>query len=262
MRSPLVRLALLLLCLLLSFHLAMGEALCCAPAVQACDPHNSITVNTAASGGSMDDSLMTNTAPSALALEGFFAAAFHSEYGDTTRDSLIRWEIPLCLFVKGEPTPDDLNALDRLLSSLKANVPGLPDISFASAEEKANVIISFVPFEAMAESLTTYEANNWGFMNCFSDEKTIRYGMIAIASDVTGQKDRNHLILEEFVNMLGLTADLSYAPESIIYQPYTDTQALADMDYEMLTLLYGSFVNYGMSREEAKAALEKIFPDQ
>jgi len=123
------------------------------------------------------------------------------------------------------------------------------------------VIISFVPFEHMAENLVNYEDSNWGFMNCFSDDTSIRYGVIAIASDVTGQKDRNHLIQEEFVNMLGLTADLDFAQESIIYQPYTVTQALAQVDYEMLSLLYGSYMTYGMNQMEARTALKEIFPD-
>ncbi len=230
MPSPLARLAALLICLML-------------PALSA--------------GASQADAR-----PSALALEGFFAAAFQSEYGDTQRNTLIRWEIPLSLYVKGKPTKEDRQTLDALLDSLKSNVPGLKEISFAKTEAEANVIISFVPFADMAESLVNYEARNWGFMNCLSDDVSIRYGLIAIAADVTDQENRNHLIQEEFVNMLGLTTDLDFAPESIIYQPYTDTQALADMDYEMLSLLYGPYVAYGMSQEEAKAVLNKIFPDQ
>ena len=208
-------------------------------------------------GGSQADAR-----PSAPALEGFFAAAFHSEYGDTQRDTLIRWEIPLSLYVVGETTKEDRQTLEALLKSLKANVPGLPEISFAKTEAEANVIISFVPYAEMAEALVDYVPDNWGFTNCFSDDVSIRYGLIAIATDVAGQKDRIHLIQEEFVNMLGLTDDLDFAPESIIYQPYTVTQALADMDYEMLSLLYSPHVAYGMNREEAKAALESACEKQ
>jgi hypothetical protein len=199
---------------------------------------------------------------SAQALEGFYDAAFHSEYGDTGRDALFRWEIPLKLFVKGESTPEDIKTLQTFLENLNTNVPGLPDISFTDTQSEANVVISFVPFEDMAGSLENYVDSNWGFMNCFSDDKTIRYGLIAIATDVTTQTDRNHLIQEEFVNMLGLTADLDFGQESIIYQPYTTTQSLADMDYEMLNLLYSPFLQYGMSLAQAKAALEGMYKDR
>ncbi len=197
--------------------------------------------------------------PSSLALEGFFAAAFRSEFGDTARDKLIRWEIPLRIFVRGEFTREDMQTLEALLQGLQARVPGLPKMDFSPSEEEANVVISFVPFMRMAEYLVTYEDGNWGFMNCFSDDKAIRYGMIAIAADVTKQDDRNHLIQEEFVNMLGLTADLDFAPESIIYQPYTSTQSLAEVDYEMLNLLYAPFLDAGISLAQAKAALYEIF---
>ncbi len=262
MPSPLVRLNALLICLLLPFSHATGENSVCHQAGQAYAPVHIAFMSNDASGGSVNDSSFGTTPPSLKALEGFYAAAFHSEYGDTNRDAMIRWEIPLKLFVKGESTLEDMQTLHAFLESLKSNVPGLPDISFSDTESEANAVISFVPFEDMAGSLVNYVANNWGFMNCFSDDASIRYGLIAIATDVTKQTDRNHLIQEEFVNMLGLTADLDFGPESIIYQPYTITPKLSDMDYEMLNLLYSPNLTYGMSLAEAKAALQKIFPDQ
>ena len=258
MPSSLSRLYALLLALLLPASSALGEAASSAPAGQAITPGAAIAMDAFALTGS---DITAEHPPSPLALEGFFAAAFHSEFGDTGRDALIRWEVPLRLYVRGEPTREDMNTLQTLLDNLKANVPGLPEMSFAGTETDANVLLSFVPYGRMAEYLATYEENNWGFMNCFSDDKAIRFGMIAIATDVTGQEDRNHLIQEEFINMLGLTADLDFAPESIIYQPYTRTQALAGTDYEMLNLLYSSFLDTGMSLEEAKAALKNAYPE-
>lgn len=261
MPSPLARCAVLvcfLVCLVFPLSHAIGENPACLKAGQATAPVNTVTVYDAASGGAAKDGVFP-VVPSAQAIEGFYAAAFHSEYGDTNRDKMIRWEIPLKLFVKGESTSDDIQTLHAFLENLKANVPSLPDISFTDKESEASVVISFVPFEDMAESLANYVDDNWGFMNCFSDDATVRYGLIAIASDVTKQADRNHLIQEEFVNMLGLTADLDFGPDSIIYQPYTTTQTLADMDYEMLNLLYSPDLKYGMSLSEAKAALEGIY---
>lgn len=262
MTSPLARLIALLVCILFPLSHAMGENSACHKVGQAYDPVQTASLNGAASGGAAKDGTYADSPPSAQALEGFYAAAFHSEYGDTNRDSMIRWEIPLKLFVKGETTPEDMQTLYTFLENLKVNVPGLPDISFIDTESEASVVISFVPFEDMAESLVNYVDDNWGFMNCFSDDTTIRYGLIAIATDVTKQTDRNHLIQEEFVNMLGLTADLDFGPESIIYQPYTTTQTLADMDYKMLNLLYSPQLTYGMSLAKAKTALEGIYKDR
>lgn len=264
MPSPQVKftaLVCLLVCLLLPFSHAMGENPVCHKAGQSIAPASTASNYAAASGGAAKDNAYAAASPSAQAIEGFYAAAFHSEYGDTNRDKMIRWEIPLKLFVKGESTPEDMLTLHAFLENLKANVSGLPDISFTDTESEASVVISFVPYEDMSESLVNYVDNNWGFMNCFSDDTTIRYGLIAIAADVTKQTDRNHLIREEFVNMLGLTADLDFGPDSIIYQPYTTTQALADMDYEMLNLLYSSHLTYGMSLAQAKAVLEGMNKD-
>ncbi len=173
---------------------------------------------------------------------------------------LIRWASPLKLYIQGQPTEEDENALNSFLKDLIDKVPELPAISFADTPDKATVIISFVPYAQMAENLTTYEPDNWGFMNCFDDNGDIRYGLIAIATDVTEQSDRNHLIREEFVNMLGLTNDIDFAQESIIYQPYTKTQELSAIDYEMLNLLYSPFLSAAMTEDDVRERLAEIFP--
>lgn len=197
--------------------------------------------------------------PSALAVEGFFASAFSPEYGDTDRAVMVRWVEPLCVFVEGSPTEGDRRALLELMEELRTHVPDLPEISLTEKEKDANVVFSFVPLDEMEEFVTGYVPGNWGFMNSFHDNAVIRYGQVAVASDKTGQVDRNHLIREEFVNMLGLCGDIDFVPESIIYQPYTTTQTLAPIDYEMLNLLYSPLLTPGMTAEEASEVLETLF---
>ena len=249
MRSPIAKLCALLLALLLPAASAVGDGSCCPPAAAI-----------SASGGNAG-ALSRENAPSAIAVDGFFASAFSSEYGGEDRNILIRWASPLKLYIQGEPTGEDTDTLRGFLQELARQVPGLPVLSFVTTKEEANVIVSFVPYAQMAENLSAYEPDNWGFMNCFDDNGDIRYGLIAIASDVTSQLDRNHLIREEFVNMLGLTDDIGFAEDSIIYQPYTRTQSLAAMDYEMLNLLYSPFLLAGMTQEAVRDALAEIFPD-
>ena len=250
MRSPMKKLCSLLLALSLPAAPALGDASCCAPAAQA-----------SSYSGNANSVFSASNPPSALAMEGFFTAAFSSEYGDEGRNMLIRWASPLKLYIQGNPTGEDTDALHSFLKAIEEKVPGLPGISFTSIKEEATVVISFVPFAQMAENLSTYEPDNWGFMNCFDAGGDIRYGLIAIASDVTGQLDRNHLLQEEFVNMLGLTDDIDFAEDSIIYQPYTRTQSLAAVDYEMLNLLYSPFLTAGMTQDQAKEKLAEIFPN-
>ena len=252
MAKPLIRLAAMLICLMLPVILALAGSLHHASAKK--QDTYSMTASAYTPEGRA-----RNMTPSAEAVEGFYQAAFDAEFGDTGRDELIRWQIPLSIFIKGEPVAEDLRVLERLMENLAEIVPGMPGMSFAESEKEANVVIAFVPFESMPEYLVNYEDDNWGYMNCFSDDTTIRYGMIAIASDVTAQEDRTHLIQEEFINMLGLTEDIDNIPQSIIYQPYTVTADLCEEDYEMLSLLYGPYLPYGISRGEARTALEEMF---
>jgi len=133
--SPLLtRLAALLICCMFPASYALGEETICAPPKHTSTPDFSITIDVANSAGSGNEAFNAVNPPSALALDGFFAAAFHSEYGDTQRDALIRWEIPLHLFVKGNPTQEDTQTLQTLLKNLKTNVPSLKEMSFVATE--------------------------------------------------------------------------------------------------------------------------------
>ena len=85
------------------------------------------------------------TAPSQTALDGFYASAFHSEFADSHGNALIRWEIPIRIFIQGSFTEEDLAELDGFLEDLRKNVPGLPDIAITAEQEEANVYYSFVP---------------------------------------------------------------------------------------------------------------------
>jgi hypothetical protein len=236
---PRTRILIFFLCFLLPFAAALGDS------GESNFTQNMHPLCSAASGGGTLESAALPGILTQRALEGFCAAAFSSEFGDEGRNTLIRWEVPLHIFIKGTPTEDDNSAIDAMLKDLRSNVPALPQIDIVQSESEANMLISFVPYAHLSDYLTTYKPDNW----------------IAVACDVTDQMDRNYLIRQEFVNMLGLTNDISFAKESIICTSYTRSQDLSSMDYQMLSLLYGPHIKPGMTLEQAKATIRKAFPD-
>ena len=152
------------------------------------------------------------------ALSVFHTCAFSAEYGNTGRNYLIRWDQPIRVFASGSPTRQDLENLDAFLKALQANVPHLPDISRVGSESDAGIVI---------------------------------------ATDVTTQRDRNHLVQEELVGALGLTNDHWDDKTSILYQGWTTTQSPSPLDWQMLNFLYsplnpsgGSMGNGGTGAQE------------
>lgn len=180
-----------------------------------------------------------------MALELCEQCIYTSEYGDN-HSGLVRWEEPLRIYVGGTPTSADLETLDTFCIQLACRVPGLPNISRVEDEFAANVCIYFVPLNQIKYYNPNYEEGNWGFVTYWYNDWKLDQMVIVIATDVTDQKDRNHLIMEEITNGLGVANDHYEYKDSITYQPWTTVQALSEVDWMMLNMIYHPDIEPGM----------------
>ena len=192
------------------------------------------------------------------ALDMFDACAFSAEYPDdpdNVQSKLVRWDTPIAVYVSGSPTDADWNTLISFLTDLSRNVPNLPALSITFDESSANLTINFVPLKQMAGVFPTYVDGNWGMFHYTYSKYLITHAEIVVATDVTSQKDRNHLILEEVVGALGLPNDHGLNKKSILYEDWTTVQQLCEEDWIMLNMLYDSRVKPGMNISQAHSAL-------
>lgn len=174
--------------------------------------------------------------------------AFSAEFGGA--HSLTRWTKPLRIYVGGEPTFTDLRELNSFLTDLAVHVPMLPNVSIVENKADANITLYYVPLRDMDKYVTNYVEGNWGLFTYWRSGSEMVRAEIAIATDVTTQKARTHLMKEELVGVLGLTNDHELYEDSILYQPWTTTQELSDVDWLMLNMLYHPDVKPGMIWEE------------
>ena len=190
------------------------------------------------------------------ALSLFAFCAFHPEYSASDSPArLTRWENEITLWVGGSPTPEDLETLTAFLSELGEKVPGLPPVRRVRMDTDAAVRVWFVPDRMLPYYIEDYTGDNWGFFHYDYRRFVICSARIGIASDVTDQAERNHLILEELTGALGLPGDHDVYEDSILYQGWTTVQQLSDVDWRMLNLLYSPLLVPGMTEQEALDAL-------
>lgn len=150
-------------------------------------------------------------------LSAFYEIAFTSEYG--AKDSTVKkWTKRMNVAVHGSQTDDDGAALDSAMAGLNG-VSGFPGIGIAS--EDVNVNIWFVKLAQMPDVLPEFVSGNWGYFSTRFDNSGISEATIAIATDVTKQDERNHLIFEEVLQSTGLMQDLYDYPDSIFYGNWT-----------------------------------------
>ncbi|MHB1315415.1 MAG: DUF2927 domain-containing protein [Christensenellales bacterium] len=195
------------------------------------------------------------------ALTNFNLLAFSYFTGDPKWDDvLIRWETPIRVEVYGEPTDEDMNTINSFLIDLSNHVPQL-DIAFLEGDgsTSGNMIISFVPLSDMGKTISDYDEGDWGswYLN-WDDNTRFTKAQIAIASDVTNQAERNHMIREDITHCLGLKGYLPQSPESILYSEWSDTQALTEKDYFMIKLLYSDALHAGQHMNDVNAVLPEL----
>ncbi len=189
------------------------------------------------------------------ALSLFLTCAFHPEYEEAEPDRLNRWEQEITLWVGGNPTAEDLKILDSFLAELGEKVPGLPGIRRVRRDLDAALRIWYIPQYMMRHYLEGYVEGNWGFFRYEVSRSRIVSARIGIASDVTDQEERNHLLLEELTGALGLPGDHSVYSDSILYDGWSSAQSLSEVDWRMLNLLYDPSLSPGLNEQQVREIL-------
>ncbi len=186
------------------------------------------------------------------ALDYFCEVALNVEYGGADGVAK-RWEEPIRIQVTGDYTAEDYAALREHIDAL-SGLGILPNISISDSD--ANYFIRFVPLDEMDDVIPGYVKDNFGYFCIYWDQNYRIYkAYMGIAVDVTSQKQRNHLILEELTQSLGLTDDSNKYADSIFQAEWTETQALSSIDWELIYILYGDDIHAGMKRSDVVKAL-------
>lgn len=186
------------------------------------------------------------------ALKVFDICAFSSEYpgANYEGDHIIRWDKPIRVYIGGKPTRADRQKIDEFLLELALRVPTLPNITITQDKSLAEIKIYFVPLKQMPNYVPGYVEGNWGMYNFSYNNWRITEATVGIATDVTNQKSRNHLLQEELVGALGLGNDHMIYSDSILYQEWTTVQTLSEVDWLMLNMLYSPLVTPGMDKSK------------
>jgi len=168
---------------------------------------------------------------------------------------LHKWTSDIKVRIQGYPTPDDIESVNSVVIDLN----GLTQtIDISTVEKGGNIEIYFIPEIQFVDILPSYIPTNWGFFWVLWDSKGDIYrSTILIDSSRISQRARNHLIIEELTQSLGLMKDSNEYINSIFYQGYTYTTSLTPMDRDLVEILYNydPGFNSGTSLEEAKTIL-------
>lgn len=179
-----------------------------------------------------------------------------SDGGDFTL--LQKWTEPIVYTIKGDPTEEDLAALNNFTVWLN-NYPGFPGIYEGPNPDYANLHLNFCSSEDMVDILgDNFYGMDGGVTFWYDGDNRIYHAVICYRNDID-QYLRNSVILEEIYNGLGPVQDTQLREDSIIYAEFSEPQALTQIDELILKLLYHPDMKCGMNAAACEAVIRQLY---
>ncbi len=186
----------------------------------------------------------------------FNAVVFIHEHGKQGAEPkpLIKWVKPIIFSPSGTLTKKQFQQFTALMTRIQKLTK--LDMRMAKKGDKVNFVIHFVPKDKLAKQMPK-GVNCYGKIGA-NKEYEITRGRAYIPSDRPDKTD--HCLVEETVQLFGLTNDSKLVKNSMFYEQSKRT-SMSITDQILLKTLYDDRLKTGMSQEEAQPVLREILKE-
>lgn len=172
----------------------------------------------------------------------FKKIAYGNEFTDGSM-YLKKWNRDIKIFVLGQKDAEMESELLKVVKELNDLINTI-NISVVTNKEDANMIVFFgskQEFTNFDPSLKTHVENNEGLFKIKHNISDIYFGEMYVNTkgNLTSNQ-KKHLLREELTQSLGLCNDSYRYSKSIFYQGWTDTTEYAEIDKEIIKMLYNN----------------------
>jgi len=193
---------------------------------------------------------------SSEAINYFLQVAMGSEWG-SSGGVVRKWSGPVRIGVIGNPTREDEQTLNTVIAELNDLIED-DRVTVTRDDRNPNVVMRFVPEAQFRSVEPNYVPRNLGFFWLQWNNQSISNARILVSTTGVTQRERSHLIREELTQVMGLMRDSYDYPDSIFYQRWTDVNEYADIDREVIRLLYQPTITFGMSQQQVTAEIARL----
>ena len=194
-------------------------------------------------------------------IDYFKEVALGFEFGNASRITR-KWNSELKIFVGGEPSPELIDELEEVILEINGLTKYGFQINVVDQFSQSNYYIFFgtgAEYAQLYPSQTNLVDSNWGLFSVYwngQNEFTTGHMYVDISrANLTEQK---HLLREELTQSLGLTRDSEEYLESIFQSVWTTTNEYAEIDRDLIRLLYHPDVNIGLNENRLDEVLREI----
>jgi len=191
----------------------------------------------------------------------FTEIALGAEYGGSPY--VKKWLSDVKVKVGGNPTPEDMDKLKEVLGQLDEMIP---NIQLDIVENNENINMYFVPQGDFDKYIPGVVKGNWAFFRYYTKgEGEINKAIITIGTFGSTQEDRDHFIIEEMTQALGMAKDSPRYEDSIFHETESSgasNEVYSDLDKKVIEILYRRDIEIGMDKQEVLEVLnERIYSE-
>lgn len=175
-----------------------------------------------------------------------------------------KWNTDVKIFLGGVPSEEMHDELDRIVNELNA-LTAQDDFSISITQDtlEANTYVFFGAGEDFGKRVAwaaPHVAANWGlfYINYDGGDHITAAFVYVDIFRATDPNARKHLLREELTQSLGLARDSEKFPESIFQSSWTLTTEYADIDRDLIRLLYHPNMDAGLDESQVDPILGEL----
>ncbi|HKZ37674.1 MAG TPA: DUF2927 domain-containing protein [Chryseolinea sp.] len=172
-----------------------------------------------------------------------------------------KWTSQMKIFVGGTKNPDLMNELQEIVTEINALATDGFNITMVTDTLQSNFYIFLGTgsrYASIFPSQAGLVADNWGLFSVFWTDNQLYQGFMYVDLIRANSVEQRHLLREELTQSLGLAKDSPLYEESIFQSRFTETNEYADIDKDLIRLLYHPNMQVGLNKEQVEEVLRGI----
>ncbi len=194
-------------------------------------------------------------------IEYFCEVALGLEFGSAPEVTR-KWKTTMRIFVGGNKTPALLEELNNIIADINTLATDGFTIDIVTDSLDLNYYLFFgsgAQYAKIFPSQAGLVKNNWGLFNIFWDGSNQIYsGSMYVDIERASDLEQKHLLREELTQSLGLGKDSGRYPDSIFQMAWTTSSTYANIDEDIIRLLYHPDMETGLARSSTQSLLTQI----
>ena len=194
-------------------------------------------------------------------IEYFKEVALGFEFGNASKITR-KWESALKIFVDGEPNSELLDELDDILLEINELAKNGFQVVIVEEPSISNFYIFFgtgTDYAQLYPSQSGLVGSNWGLFSLYwNSDNQFTTGHMYVDIVRADMNEQKHLLREELTQSLGLARDSQKYTESIFQSSWTITNEYAEIDKDLIRLLYHPDMKIGLRENQVHDVLRQI----